>query len=303
MIRRVLLAFIGAAAVVLVPWTAYLAGTLPDNHGTTQWRLAWVGFDVALACCFAVATWLGARRKRGAVPILAATAALLCCDAWFDVVLDWTEPDRWTSVALALLVELPLAVLLGLRARRLLTDGMPRRTLVLRDVEIHADTANQELLAALDAPMTVDELAAATGRRTDDATAALHQLALSGYARQDRAGRWRRGRQDLRMPTLDDVDEAERPRIAAFLDAKFAHELKLLTWAAEHRDDFGPWGKGERASAYLTEAELAGLDAEYHELAIRYCLLRTGQAPGTREVAIRFYAFPLLRHADQPNRL
>jgi hypothetical protein len=296
-IRRVLLAFIGVAAVVLVPWTAYLAGTLPDNHGTTQWRLAWVGFDVALACCFAVATWLGARRRRGAVPVLAATAALLCCDAWFDVVLDWTDPDRWTSVALALVVELPLAVLLGLRARHLLTDGMPRRTLALRDVEIHANTDNQELLAALDFPTTADVLAASLDRRPDDVTSALRQLATAGYARQDRDGRWRRDRQDLRMPALADVDEAERPRIAAFLDAKFAHELKLLTWAAEHRDDFGPWGKGERATAHLTEAELTSLDAEYHELAIRYCLLRTGQAPGTREVAIRFYAFPLPKQA------
>src|SRR3954470_6764783 len=168
-IRRVLLAFIGASAVVLVPWTAYLAGTLPDDHGTTQWRLAWVGFDVGLACCFAVATWLGVRRRRGAVPVLAATAALLCCDAWFDVVFDWTDSDRWTSVALALLVELPLAVLLCLRARHLLTDGMPRRTLALRDVEIHADARDQDLLAALDTPMTRAELAAATGRRADDA--------------------------------------------------------------------------------------------------------------------------------------
>ncbi|MEO6089145.1 MAG: hypothetical protein ABIQ18_39135 [Umezawaea sp.] len=293
MIRRVLLAFIGVAAVVLVPWTAYLAGTLPDNHGTTQWRLAWVGFDVALACCFAVATWLGAHRRRGAVPVLAATAALLCCDAWFDVVLDWTDPDRWTSVALALVVELPLAVLLGLRARHLLTDGMPRRTLALRDVEIHANADNQALLAALDLPTTADVLAANLDRRPDEVTSALRQLATAGYARQDRDGRWRRDRQDLRMPVLADVDEAERPRIAAFLDAKFAHELKLLTWAAEHRADFGPWGKGERATAHLTEAELAGLDAEYHELATRYCLLRTGQAPGTREVAFRFYAFPL----------
>jgi hypothetical protein len=300
-IRRVLLAFIGAAAVVLVPWTAYLAGTLPDDHGTTQWRLAWVGFDVGLACCFAVATWLGARLGRGAVPVLAATAALLCCDAWFDVVLDWTDPDRWTSVALALLVEVPLAVLLGLRARHLLSGGMPRRTLALRDVEIHTDTADQELLAALDTPMAVDELATGIGRHIDDVTASLRRLARSGYARQDRDGRWQRDRQELRMPVLDDVDEAERPRIAAYLDAKFAHELKLLTWAADHRDDFGPWGKGERASAHLTEAELASLDAECHELVIRYCLLRRGQGPGTREVAIRFYAFPLRQEVDQQN--
>jgi hypothetical protein len=37
------------------------------------------------------------RRRRAAVPLLAAMAALLLCDAWFDVVLDWTSPDRWTK--------------------------------------------------------------------------------------------------------------------------------------------------------------------------------------------------------------
>jgi hypothetical protein len=88
MIRRVLLVFLGAAAVCLVPWTGYLAQTLPDRYEASQWRTAWVGFDVALACCFAGAAWLGLRR-RAAVPLLVAAAALLCCDAWFDVVLDW----------------------------------------------------------------------------------------------------------------------------------------------------------------------------------------------------------------------
>lgn len=294
MIRRALLILIGASAVFLVPWTVYLADTLPDAYGTDQWRLAWVGFDTALICCFAAAAWLGLRRRRGAVPLLAATAALLCCDAWFDVVLDWAGPDRWTSVALAVFVEVPLAILLGLRSRSLLTGGMPSRMLTTRDIEIHTDTSCQRLLSELAsiAPATPETLAAALGQDLAEVTATLRRLAHAGYSRQDNDGRWRPGRQTLRMPTLAEVDESDRPAVAAYLEAKYASELRLLTWAAEHRDEFGPWGRGDRAVTHLTANEMASLDAEYNELLVRYCLLHARPTPDTREVAIRFYAFP-----------
>ncbi|ALG08454.1 hypothetical protein [Kibdelosporangium phytohabitans] len=77
MSRRLLLLVVGGAAVLLVPWTIYLAGVLPDHHRIGEWRLAWVGFDIALVCCFAVAVRLGLRRRRAAVPMMAATAAML----------------------------------------------------------------------------------------------------------------------------------------------------------------------------------------------------------------------------------
>jgi hypothetical protein len=64
MIRRLLLVIIVGAGAFLVPWTWYLAGSLPDKHGTDQWRLAWVGFDAALVGCFVAAAWLGWRRRR-----------------------------------------------------------------------------------------------------------------------------------------------------------------------------------------------------------------------------------------------
>jgi hypothetical protein len=79
MIRRPLLVIAGSA-VTLLPWTWYLAASLPDRHDADQWRWAWVGFDVALIGCFAGASWLGWQRHRAAVPVLAATAALLCCE-------------------------------------------------------------------------------------------------------------------------------------------------------------------------------------------------------------------------------
>jgi hypothetical protein len=132
MIRRILLVLLAGAAVVLVPWTTYLAGSLPDQHDTGQWRLAWVGFDCALLCCFAAGAWLGVHRHRAAPAMLTATAVLLCCDAWFDVVLDWAQPDRATSVLMAAFVEVPLAVVLVLRAKQLLVGGLTTRQLTAR---------------------------------------------------------------------------------------------------------------------------------------------------------------------------
>lgn len=302
MIRRLLLIFVGVASVCLVPWTVFLGSTLPDQHDSDLWRLAWVGFNTGLLCCFVAATLLGLRRHRAAVPLLAATAALLCADAWFDVVLDWGQPDRWVSLLMAIVVELPVAGFLLLHARHLLTGGMPRRRLTVHDIEVHTDPEDQRLLRAVGdlAPVTTDTLAAALGRGAEELAASLIRLADAGYIRRRRDGRWRRpGPVDLRLPSLDEVDEADRTRVAAYIDAKFDRELQLLSWAVRHRDEFGAWGKGERAVAHLSEAELASLNVEYTELITRYCLLRQEPAAGTREVAVRFYAFPF--HEPSPS--
>jgi hypothetical protein len=294
MIRRMLLVFLGAGAAFLVPWTVYLAHTLPDQYDIGQWRTAWVGFDVALLTCFAAAAWLGLRRRRAAVPLLAATAALLCCDAWFDVMLDWTSPDRPVSILLAVFAELPIAVFLLLAARRLLADGMRRRTVTVRDIEVHTDPSYQQLMRALGdlAPATAHELAGATGTPAADVGKSLAALGSEGYVRQGRDGRWAGVPQYLREPRPDAYDEPHRSLVTDFLDQMYARELRLLTWAAAHRDDFGPWGKAQRASARLTESDLRELEAEYLELLTRYCHLRGHPAPGTRRVELRFYAFP-----------
>ncbi len=67
----------------------------------------------------------GLRRRPTAVPVLAATAALLCCDAWFDVLLGWGGPGQWTGLALAVLVESPLAMFLLAQAKTLLISNQP----------------------------------------------------------------------------------------------------------------------------------------------------------------------------------
>jgi hypothetical protein len=104
---------LGLTAVGLVPWTLYLTFTLPSRHLTVHYDLAWVGFDVALACVFAATTLAALRRSHWLVPLAAVTATMLCCDAWFDIVTSRGGGDRWEAVAEAVFAELPLAALCG----------------------------------------------------------------------------------------------------------------------------------------------------------------------------------------------
>jgi hypothetical protein len=290
-IRRLLLVFLGAAALFLVPWTVYLADTLPSRFDTGQWNLAWVGFDTALGGCFAAACWLGWRRHRAAVPMLAATATLLCCDAWFDVLLDWASPDRWTSVALALGAELPIAALVVWRARTLLV-APKARPLTVRDIELRTDPRVQRLLTALSGPRGADTatLADELGETVGAVASLLGELRADGYV-ELRGGRWQHAWMSTELPKPQDFEGAQRVTVEQYVNAKFDRELRLLSWAAAHRDEFGDWGRGHRSNLRLSAAELAAFSTEYDELITRYSLRRRS-TPDGRDVAVRFYAFP-----------
>ena len=107
--RRHTLELLTVSAVGLVPWTVLLWFTLPSGYTVRQWRTAWVGFDALLVLAMACTALLGWRRHRAVAVAAAATAALLICDAWFDVSLALGTPDVWLSAVLAVAVELPLA--------------------------------------------------------------------------------------------------------------------------------------------------------------------------------------------------
>ena len=111
---RRLTALLALVAVALVPWTLYLTFTLPSRHVTHHYDVAWVGFDVALACAFAATTLAALRRSHWLVPLAAVTGTMLVCDAWFDIVTSHEGGEMWEAVAEAILVELPLAALCGL---------------------------------------------------------------------------------------------------------------------------------------------------------------------------------------------
>ena len=110
--RELVLAVGGVGALSLLPWLVFLSATLPATSAGGAWRIAWVGFDVALVAAFAatvLTVWL---RRQVAVIALVITSTLLTCDVWFDVCLSWGTDEHWVSFATAL-VELPVAILLA----------------------------------------------------------------------------------------------------------------------------------------------------------------------------------------------
>jgi hypothetical protein len=98
----------GLFSLILIPWTVYLAGSLPSEQVSTHYDAAWVGFDVMLALALAATACFALRRPSYLPTAAGATATLLVVDAWFDVL---TTPgvQRIESILLAAFVELPLA--------------------------------------------------------------------------------------------------------------------------------------------------------------------------------------------------
>lgn len=96
--------------LILLPWIIYLRFSLPLQQVAAHYRTAWVGFDV-LEFAQLTRTGLYALMPRWRYrmrPHAAACAALLTADAWFDCT---TTPNNQllSSIAMAVLVELPLA--------------------------------------------------------------------------------------------------------------------------------------------------------------------------------------------------
>ncbi len=60
--RAILLVVIIVCCLGLAAWTGLLAATLPRYYRAGGWRGAWVGFDVALLCAFAVTGWASVAR-------------------------------------------------------------------------------------------------------------------------------------------------------------------------------------------------------------------------------------------------
>ena len=110
---RWLTLLLALVAVGLVPWILYLTFTLPSRHVTFHYDLAWIGFDVGLLVSFAATSWATLRGSQWLVPLAAVTAAMLCCDAWFDIVTSQAGSELWEAVAEAALAELPLAAVCG----------------------------------------------------------------------------------------------------------------------------------------------------------------------------------------------
>ncbi len=106
------------AGLALLPWTGYLAATLPPGEAA-----AWVALDSLEALCLLAA---GARVRQGRAARLPAAGAalLLAADACADLLASAPGPEFAAALVMAGCAELPLAVLCAGLARR---SPRPRR--------------------------------------------------------------------------------------------------------------------------------------------------------------------------------
>jgi hypothetical protein len=118
--RRLGVLFSIVCCTALVGWIIVLALDLHRSFHVHYWRLAWIGFDIVLLAAFAATGWAFWRGRQIVIACLLVTATLLCCDAWFDVILDLGTSGMWMSIASAVIVELPIAFLMFNAARRLI---------------------------------------------------------------------------------------------------------------------------------------------------------------------------------------
>jgi hypothetical protein len=108
------------AALALIPWIAVLSATLPSTYTLHQWRVVWIGFDIALICALITTAWTGWRARQVVISALIVTATLLLCDAWFDLTMSWGTNEQLVSILTAALGEVPFAIFLVIVAFRLL---------------------------------------------------------------------------------------------------------------------------------------------------------------------------------------
>ncbi|HEX4062915.1 MAG TPA: hypothetical protein VHY58_18010 [Streptosporangiaceae bacterium] len=118
--RRIALAVVIACCLFLAVWIVVLALTLPTRYKAGGWRGAWVGLDIVELLALASVAWTAWRGKQLLIVCMIVTATLMCCDAWFDLTLDWGTRAFSFSLLSAIFAELPVAVMLILGTRRLL---------------------------------------------------------------------------------------------------------------------------------------------------------------------------------------
>jgi hypothetical protein len=129
LVPRWLVRLFAACALWLIPWSVFLVLSLPEHTTAHAWNLAWAGFDVGLAVALAAMVLAILRRSAWSGPLAAICGTLLVVDAWFDVVTS-SGDARLLAIAMAVLLELPLAFLCFATARHIsLVVGQARRYL------------------------------------------------------------------------------------------------------------------------------------------------------------------------------
>ena len=110
--------FYCSIAALLLPWTVFLSINLPTHHLSYHWDVTWAGFDALMIGLLAVNAYLAARKSIWLSLTASALGTTLIIDAWFDVLTARPGTQRFQSLLLALLLELPIAGLSWLLAYR-----------------------------------------------------------------------------------------------------------------------------------------------------------------------------------------
>ena len=110
-LRKWALLLLGGFAVLLFPWTAYLAYALPNRHLTPHWSIAWAGFDLMMAGTALATVVAIVRRSRYLAMAASITGTFLICDAWFDLITSRPGSELVESTLFAVFGELPMAAL------------------------------------------------------------------------------------------------------------------------------------------------------------------------------------------------
>lgn len=97
--------------LITIPWTVYLGLTLPTRHLSHHWDAAWVGLDIAIALVLVLNAIFSYFESRWLILSATATTTLLITDAWFDVMTARIGRPLLESLASAIFIEIPLAIL------------------------------------------------------------------------------------------------------------------------------------------------------------------------------------------------
>lgn len=112
--RRLLPKWTGWLLLVLgfltLPWIGGLAVELPSRSEAAHYDVSWTGFDVLLCLLLLRTGWSAVRDLEHVELTAAMTGALLIVDAWFDVMSAPDTKQFLIALAMAVCVELPLAV-------------------------------------------------------------------------------------------------------------------------------------------------------------------------------------------------
>lgn len=137
----------GSAAVVLLPWILLRIRALPPEHRATHWNVAWAGLDIALAALLLAVAVAALRRSLWLEGAATAAATLLLMDAWFDLLTTSTGGELLEAIVEAALVEVPLAavcLLLARKAKRGLRLPVPVALHAVPDAPAPTRTARYE---------------------------------------------------------------------------------------------------------------------------------------------------------------